>query len=72
MNSDYCLVSLNDKLICDTEHISICVCPTCGKKFEKYCGTSWVYKKGRPKGHKIVYDFYCSWSCLRKVEDKDD
>lgn len=43
-------------------------CRNCGKRFTVLHPTRWAYK--RPKGH--LYEYFCSWSCLRADEKKDE
>ena len=38
-------------------------CPVCGKKFWCDYPNQWVYKRGN--------QFICSWSCLRKYDEKE-
>ena len=52
----------------NTEWMDQRKCATCGKKFTVLRPQLWAYKRGTP-GH---MKYYCSWSCLRKSEGKDE
>ena len=43
-------------------------CRNCGRQFGVLHPTRWAYK--RPKGR--LYEYFCSWGCLRADEKKDE
>ena len=47
------------------------ICPLCGKEFWGFA--DWVYKKKRRiQGTIYTWDYYCSWSCVRRIERAEE
>ena len=45
-------------------------CSECGKDFESH--TEYVYKRNRKGRKKAAYDYFCSYSCMRKWDKRSD
>lgn len=49
----------------ETEFLGDKRCPVCGKRFTVLWPHQWAYKRGKPNAK-----FYCSWKCLRTLDNE--